>query len=1036
MRTFYRLLFALGIMSTALSAQAGVSHVYGSTQTINSNAYVYASDIATDGDGNVYLVGRFKGGSVGGTSYDGTTDFNPGTGSDNRTPLQSNYSGDAYLTKINADGSYAWTEILGYAAGSAFADGVAVDSAGNVYITGSYIGTMDFDPGSGTALHTTSGGYYRFVVKLHNDGSYAWMLDGLAESQNSGIHRTRIKIDGNDDFYLAGTSAAGSFDFDLTADVDTITVTGGTAAYVSKYHSDGTYGWTRVYTSQDPSDYVHITDLAFDSSGNLLVLGDFNGLSANPTVDVDPGSGTKLVSQTMNICQVHNFIVPLLPVSGDYGGWVIPMPRSYNSFVLDSQNNIYLTGISQDGAYDPFACQKQLGDYQVGGNYSAVLTKIIGHTGYGWTKRFVSVPNGAYSRGIGEKIVADSVDSVYVIGGSEYAGVNASSDPLYVARFTPSGEMSWMKSYGIGNSYRAVIDKDNNIYTTGEFGLSADFDPGAETDAKTPTGSVSVYLTKFTYNTANTAPQAAPHTFYIDQDTTLYGTLSAGDAENDPLSYSIVAKGNLGSPTITDAATGAFTYHPIPGDSGTDSFTYMANDGQLNSNIATITVKIAHASPGADLIITKLSAPTGAEPGKYITASTTVTNDGGSPAGPFKVALYLSTDDIITSDDIYLGYRSVTSLANNGTNTASSIVRIPPSLARGKYYLGAIADYQSTIEETDETNNTTAMDFEVEASDLVISAFSGPSSAAQATSVTVLGKVWNQGKAASPISYVGLYLSTDSDITPDDTSLGYVLIGALAVNGSASFSKSVKIPAGLAVGTYYLGAIADYTDKVTESDETNNSSSATEMDIVIPIPDLTVTSVSGSPDVVASQGELTLNGIVLNSGTGTPGTTSYAGFYLSDGVSDIFLKRVRISATLAPDTSVALSTVTQLPANVTEGNYTVKLVADYTGTLAESDETNNTRIGNSITVTAPAVGTSTGSQTNLPQNGTTATSSQSNQTSTVPSNTAGSSPTSNDGSSSASNSPASTGGGGATEITTLMLLGVLVMARRSGRKQE
>ena len=158
----------------------------------------------------------------------------------------------------------------------------------------------------------------------------------------------------------------------------------------------------------------------------------------------------------------------------------------------------------------------------------------------------------------------------------------------------------------------------------------------------------------------------------------------------------------------------------------------------------------------------------------------------------------------------------MTSLANNGTNTASSIVRIPPSLARGKYYLGAIADYQSTIEETDETNNTTAMDFEVEASDLVISAFSGPSSAAQATSVTVLGKVWNQGKAASPISYVGLYLSTDSDITPDDTSLGYVLIGALAVNGSASFSKSVKIPAGLAVGTYYLGAIADYTDKVTE----------------------------------------------------------------------------------------------------------------------------------------------------------------------------------------------------------------------------
>jgi predicted outer membrane lipoprotein len=95
----------------------------------------------------------------------------------------------------------------------------------------------------------------------------------------------------------------------------------------------------------------------------------------------------------------------------------------------------------------------------------------------------------------------------------------------------------------------------------------------------------------------NTAPTAADGTLMLNENTTVTGTLSATDSDGDTLTYSIVTNGTLGTAAITETATGAYTYTPNKDESGSDSFTFKANDGTTDSNVATITVTITVNNP-------------------------------------------------------------------------------------------------------------------------------------------------------------------------------------------------------------------------------------------------------------------------------------------------------------------------------------------------------------------------------------------------------------------------------------------------------
>src|SRR5437762_1981038 len=102
-------------------------------KSIGGTAFDNGYAIAVDGTGNVYTTGSFF----------GTADFDPGVGV---YTLTSAGDYEIFVTKFDALGAFVWAAKLGGPMGD---DGrsISVDASGNVYITGSFQGTADFDPG-------------------------------------------------------------------------------------------------------------------------------------------------------------------------------------------------------------------------------------------------------------------------------------------------------------------------------------------------------------------------------------------------------------------------------------------------------------------------------------------------------------------------------------------------------------------------------------------------------------------------------------------------------------------------------------------------------------------------------------------------------------------------------------------------------------------------------------------------------------------------------------------------------------------------
>ena len=132
--------------------------------SINDFGYSIAVDIT----GNVYTTGHFY----------GTADFDPGPGTFNLSAAVEGappYGSDIFVSKLDSDGNFIWAKRMGGSA-EEWEEGndIIVDVTGNVYITGVFYGTADFDPGPGTFNLTSAGYRDTFVSKLDSAGDFVW----------------------------------------------------------------------------------------------------------------------------------------------------------------------------------------------------------------------------------------------------------------------------------------------------------------------------------------------------------------------------------------------------------------------------------------------------------------------------------------------------------------------------------------------------------------------------------------------------------------------------------------------------------------------------------------------------------------------------------------------------------------------------------------------------------------------------------------------------------------------------------------------
>ena len=116
--------------------------------------------LAVDNRGGVYVGGSFY----------GMVDLDPGTGV--KTHVAGGTGEEAFVLKLSGTGGYVWSRVVGGAADDRV-QGIAVDRAGDVYVTGYYGGVADFDPGAGEKLQMAAGGTDAYVLKLTTAGKIA-----------------------------------------------------------------------------------------------------------------------------------------------------------------------------------------------------------------------------------------------------------------------------------------------------------------------------------------------------------------------------------------------------------------------------------------------------------------------------------------------------------------------------------------------------------------------------------------------------------------------------------------------------------------------------------------------------------------------------------------------------------------------------------------------------------------------------------------------------------------------------------------------
>ena len=197
-RTFRIFVLVVGLTilflyyGTVVHAEA----VYSFTKSMGGTNGDFGQSVITDSYGNVYITGYFS----------GTADFDPGIITDNHTSAGLE---DIFLTKINSDGSYGFTKIMG-GTDQDFGQSVAVDGSDNVYITGYFSGTADFDPGASKDNHTSAGLEDIFITKINFDGSYD--LTATIGGTDNEVGQS-LTLDDNVHLYLTGYFSGTDVDF-------------------------------------------------------------------------------------------------------------------------------------------------------------------------------------------------------------------------------------------------------------------------------------------------------------------------------------------------------------------------------------------------------------------------------------------------------------------------------------------------------------------------------------------------------------------------------------------------------------------------------------------------------------------------------------------------------------------------------------------------------------------------------------------------------------------------------------------------------
>lgn len=366
---------------TGVQAQEWVTRYNGS-----KNDADWANDIAIDSLGNVYVTG-----------------YSTSSASDYATVKYNNSGVEQWVARYHGLGSdFDW------------ANAIVLDASGNVYVTGQ------------SSTPTSPGGYG--TVKYNNAGVKQWSASYVG-SGNDFDAAYDIALDSAGNVYVTGRSYGGTFPI-TNCDCATI-----------KYTNSGSQEWVARYNG--PGDDIDSAfAIAIDISNNIYITGYSTGLGTNydcVTIKYNNSGAEQWVARYNG------------PANDSDGAYAI---------AIDNLSNVYITGSSQgSGTYDDYVTIK----YNSSGNEQ-------------WVSRY----NGsANNNDVAYSVVVDPGVNCYVTGYSK--GIGTGLDCVTI-KYNSAGEEQWVARYnGVANNTdeaKAIaIDNSGNVYITGKsIGVGTNYD--------------------------------------------------------------------------------------------------------------------------------------------------------------------------------------------------------------------------------------------------------------------------------------------------------------------------------------------------------------------------------------------------------------------------------------------------------------------------------------------------------------------------------------------------------------------------------
>lgn len=471
----------------------------------SANVNSFGRGICTDGDGNVIIIG----------SFDGAV-YDAGGGAPESADLVNTLAtrNDVFISKYAADGTHIKSVSFG-SASTAFNDGlgegITSDEQNNIYVIGKIDGGagIDLDPGPGVTLSAPAIGAGRgdvFVSKYDDNLDLVWAFSIPGANFDAG---NGIAVDGNGYVYITGMfgTFGGPTDFDPSTGILNLTPTGGNPygdIFVAKYNgndmpSDPTFFQWAFNVGGNVTGTLFAqrgTSICVDSQGMVYVTGAFHCPVATP-VDFDPNgshpSAMLLSAGSRDIFVAKydgNLTTPQDPGffqwafniggAGEDVGW---------SIKTDDEDNVIVTGEFSGTAIDfnPLGTAIPL----TSNGTDLFLAKYDGLTGASlWAFKVGGTDAGA-NHDIGYSLSIDNCHNVYITGtftgtadfnplGTAVNLTSGGSDDIFVARYDESGINEW--AFRIANALNSsgfgiTADENGNIYTTGFYRTTTDFDP-------------------------------------------------------------------------------------------------------------------------------------------------------------------------------------------------------------------------------------------------------------------------------------------------------------------------------------------------------------------------------------------------------------------------------------------------------------------------------------------------------------------------------------------------------------------------------